>query len=133
MPIRYIEVPSPIALIDPPTGKPIVDPVGVPIVVKFSELVTRLMVHPLWTETVQAAKAQQDIYRELDAATKEGGSGVMMISDEDWQKLKTSAEAPRGLGVYSTVVSQLLPMLSAITEAKTEKPKRLVDLDAKAS
>ena len=121
MPIRYISVPSPVTFIDPLTSKPVTTLDGAqekPI--DFEMIMLRLMQNPMWGESYHNMKAQSGIMNALD---KSKTSGVLVLADEDWQRLKQAAEFPKNLGYHPILVYQLLPMFSAIMDAGTTEPK----------
>jgi len=120
MPIRFIQIPSPITFIDPSTRKPLLTPNGdQEKEVSFEDVMLRLMQNPLWTENYHAIKAQDSIFKAIEAGKE---TGVLMIAEEDWQRLKSATEFPKTLNYHPVLVHQLLPILSAIMDATTTNP-----------
>lgn len=129
MPIRIITIPPPVAILDPITRKPALDPTGAPQTCDFALVLSRLMANPVWSETYAAMRAQAAI---MDAFERADG-GQLELAEEDWLKLKAAAESPRthvdtaqgpqlvaGLGMHPAVSRQVVPLLAAIVEAKTK-------------
>lgn len=121
MPMRYITKPADVTLVNPVTKEPLISD-GKPAVWTFDQLVHRLMANPLWVENLSAMRAQKSILDALENAQ----DGILVLAEDDWQKLKEAAETPRttvdngvshGLGLHPTIASQLLPLLMRIIEA----------------
>jgi len=123
MAIRYIAIPtSAVTLRDPITQQPLKTPDGLDETVSFDQLLGRLMHNPSWGESYYAIKAQFDILAAWDKAKSERDIGrVMLLSEEDWQRLKAAAEFPKpaGFSYHPGLVSQLIPLLQPIFDAGT--------------
>jgi hypothetical protein len=137
MPKRFIEIPQPVVLKDPLTKEILRDKDGKPEEVVFETFLNKLMHNPKWVESypnMKSAKAIEEAYQEA----KDRGDGVIELAEEDHLKLKDAAENPKsvfvnqimgpqtqmGYGYHPTLASQLLPMVTPIVEAKTERPKK---------
>lgn len=133
MPMRYIEVPGPVTLRDPSTKEVLKNEEGKDNVWTFANMITKLLSNPKWAESYAAMRAQASI----EAALADIKDGVMVLSEEDWTKLKDAAETPRtallttmgpqvmnGFGLHPMLSSQLLPLLQPIVEAPTERKKK---------
>lgn len=120
MPIRYIEIPTPITLTDPTTRTPLKASNGEPEKpVTFEDVLLRLLQNPLWTESYHAIKAQDEVVKAFEVSKE---SGVIALAEEDWQRLKQATEFPKTLNYHPVIVHQLLPILSAVMEASTKNP-----------
>lgn len=132
MPNRFIEIPSPVPLIDPSTNQPILDEAGKPQTWDFDFVMQKLLSNPMWGESFAAMRSQDAIHD----AWKNAKDGVMALAEEDWTRLKQAVEVPRttvttptggqavsGFGVHPTLARHLVPLLSAIVDAKAERPK----------
>jgi hypothetical protein len=120
MPIRYIQVPSPITFIDPSTRKPLMAPNGEQEKpVSFEDVMLRLLQNPSWSESYHAIKAQDGVVKAMEASKE---TGVLAMAEEDWQRLKAATEFPKTLNYHPVLLHQLLPILSAIMEATTTNP-----------
>ena len=120
MPIRYITVPSPVTLVDPMTGEALKSPTGGDAeAITFDDIIVRLMQNPMWGESYHNIKAQHEI---MQAMSKK--EPVLMLGEDDWQRLKSAAEFPKpNIGYNPVLVHQLLPLLSAIIDATTTDPR----------
>lgn len=127
MPIRYISIPSiTITFRDPATDAAIKTIDGTKDeTVTFDQFLGRLMHNPLWGESYQAIKAQHEIFAAMLKAKERDLGRVIMLSEEDWQRLKQAAEFPKpvGFGYHPGLVSQLLPFLQPIFDAPTTDPR----------
>ena len=133
MPNRYIEIPTSVLIMDPATGKPIPDSdKGGDLTWDFDYAMEKLLSHPMWGETFAAMRSQE----ALHTAWKDAKDGVIAFAEEDWLKLKQAVENPRvtintmsgpqivaGFNVHPSLVRYLVPLLSPIMDAKTERPK----------
>jgi hypothetical protein len=134
MPMRYIEVPAPVTLRDPATKEVLKDQDGKDQVWTFPQIINKLMSNPKWGESYAAMRSQGAIE---DALTDSVKDGVMVLSEEDWTKLKEAVETPRtavittmgpqvfsGFGLHPMLSRQLLPLLVPIIEAPAERKKK---------
>lgn len=142
MPKRFIEIPGPITLRDPRTKEVLKKADGGDEVWDFGEFLNKLMHNPKWAENYANMRSQAAI----EEAYEEGkASGIMELAEEDWKKLQEAAENPRtqfvghlgpqvvpGYGLHPTMSRQIIPLVQAIVEAKTERPK-LKDVSTQAS
>lgn len=132
MPNRYIEIPAPVTLIDPSTGKPIPDDDGKDQTWNFELVIQKLLSNPFWGETFPAMRSQDALFD----AWKNAKDGLMVVAEEDWTRLKAAVETPKttlttpmgaqvvsGFGVHPTLVRHLVPLLAPIMDAKAERPK----------
>jgi hypothetical protein len=133
MPLRRIKIPAAVTfknhkgeprLVQTATGE------VVPEAMAFGDLLNRLMENPKWGESYVHALAQRSI---LDAFHK-AENDQMVVSEEDWKLLKETVEKPMtpvqlpdgtvrvapGFGIFPSLVSQLVPMLSCIVDASQE-------------
>lgn len=130
MPMRYIEIPDTVTLRDPLTKDVLKDQDGKDQIWSFQAIIDKLMSNPKWGETYTAMRAQAAI----EDALVDAKDGVMVLSEEDWTKLKDAAETPRtsiittmgpqvfaGLGLHPKLSRQLLPLLQPIIEAPAER------------
>ena len=120
MPIRYVIIPKPIALVDPSSKKPLLDAPDKPTApVTFSDFVGKLLFNPIWAENYKNIKSAKAVERAVDGA--EPGT-VATLAEEDWKKLRDIVENPKGgYGYHAAVMPQLLPFLDAIMEAEDKK------------
>jgi hypothetical protein len=132
MPSRYIEIPSPVLLLDPSTGKSIPDDNGKDQSWDFDFAMQKLLSNPMWGESFAAMRSQDAIHD----AWKNAKDGVMTVAEEDWLRLKQAVETPKttvatnaggqvvpGFGVHPMLARHLVPLLSAIMDARAERPK----------
>lgn len=132
MPNRYIEIPAAVPLLDPSTGKPIPDENGKDQSWDFDFVMHKLMSNPIWGESYAAMRSQDAIHD----AWKNAKDGVVTLPEEDWKRLKDTAESPRttvstpmgnqampGFGVHPMLARCLVPLLSAIVNASDKPPK----------
>lgn len=62
----------------------------------------------------------------LEAQFKDVSVGKWIaVEDAHWELIKIAIETPKGSGVPSSVLRQLLPFMDAVLEAKNEKPEDL--------
>lgn len=141
MPKRYIEIPGPITLRDPRTKEVLKDGDKEQIW-DFGEFLNKLMHNPKWAENYTNMRSQAAI----EEAYEEGkASGILELAEEDWIKLKDAAENPKtqfvsplgpqvvpGYGLHPTMSRQIIPLVRAVVDAKTERPK-LKDVPAQAT
>jgi len=134
MPTRYIEIPTPIILKDPVSKEPLLND-GQPETWDFKLIISKIMSNPKWGESYAAMRAQAAI----EDALAEAKDGVMVVAEEDWNRLKDAAENPRSqvittmgpqvvqgfFGVHPTLARQLVPLLAPIVDAKTERPRKV--------
>lgn len=139
MPLRYIEIPPPVTFLDPITKEELTGPEGKLEIWDFKLLLNKIMSNPKWTETYAAMRAQASIENALNEAK----DGVMVLSEEDWLRLKEAVEMPRtqlfgtngiqvipGFGAHPTLGAQLLPLLAPIVEATTERVRKVAEKPA---
>jgi hypothetical protein len=130
MPMRYIEIPADVTLRDPMTKEVLKDPDQKDQVWTFQMIINKLMSNPKWGESYAAMRSQAAI----EDALAEAKDGCMVLSEEDWNKLKDAAENPRtavittmgpqafqGFGLHPSLSRQLLPLLKPIVEAPAER------------
>jgi len=94
MPIVYIKRTKTVQLVEPGTGKQIVDANGQPQEVSFDAFVLSLMDDPAWSNGYEAARAQRAIEQAL---VKSVGKSCVELSAEDARRLKDCVEKPRKL------------------------------------
>ena len=127
---RFIEIPGPVLLTDPTTGAPIPGDGGKSQAWDFDYVMQKLLSNPVWGETFAAMRSQDAIYD----AWKNAKDGVMVLADEDWTRLKQAVETPRttittgtggqvvnGFGVHPMLARHLVPLLSAIVDARSAR------------
>lgn len=132
MPSRYIEIPSPVTLIDPSTNRPIPGEDGKPQAWDFDYVMQKLLSNPVWGESFAGLRSQDAIYD----AWKNAKDGVLILAEEDWTRLKQAVETPRttvttdaggqvvnGFAVHPTLARHLVSLLTPIMDAKAERPK----------
>jgi hypothetical protein len=119
MPIRFIAVPPPIALLDPATRTPLKDEQGQPVApVSLAVFVGKLLYSPVWGESYQTIKSAKAVDRAFAAA-----NGVVQLAEEDWRRLRDLVENPKhGFPFHPAVLPQLLPFLDAIMLAAETAP-----------
>ena len=135
MPKRYIEVPGAVELREPITKKKLENKDGEPEVWNFTVILSKLMSNPKWAENYANMRSQEAIEVAYEEAIS-NGSGIMELAEEDWIKLKDAADNPRvqingpmglqlvpGYGLHPSMSRQILPLISPIMEAKTERPR----------
>jgi len=126
MPIRVIEIPKPISLVNYETKQPLTEN-GKPMEWTFETVLIRLMSNPVWQESFAGMRAQQSIVQAFASRDND----KMMLAEDDWKKLKEAAENPRvtimvpdgqlvanGFGVHPSLAFQLVPLIAPIIEAK---------------
>lgn len=126
MPIRIIEIPKPVALINYETKQPILEG-GKPVEWTFETVLIRLMSNPVWQESFPGMRAQQSIVQAFASRDED----KMLLAEDDWKKLRDAAENPRvtimttdgqlvanGFGVHPTIAFQLVPLIAPIIDAK---------------
>jgi len=134
MPMRYIEIPAAVTLRDPSTKEVLKDQDGKDQTWTFPQIINKLMSNPKWGESYAAMRSQGAI----EDALADAKDGVMVLSEEDWTKLKDAAETPRtavittmgpqvfsGFGIHPMLSRQLLPLIIPIIEAPAERKKKL--------
>lgn len=135
MPIRYISVPQDVLFKDPVSGEPIKDANGQQEKLTFEAFLQKLMHNPMWSENYHNTKAQDEIMDAWEKCKAEGGE-MMLLGEEEWQRLKQAVEFPKtevitpmgaqirvGLGYLAALSRQILPMSAAVVEAPTTDPR----------
>lgn len=134
MPTRYIEIPAPITIKDPVSKEPLLND-GKLEIWDFKTMISKIMSNPKWGESYVAMRAQAAI----EDALADAKDGVMVVAEEDWNRLRDAAENPRSqvitnmgpqvvqgfFGVHPTLARQLIPLLAPIMDAKTERPRKV--------
>lgn len=117
MPMRYIQIPADVHIVEP-DKKPAKDEKGAEIVVSFEKTIQRLLMNPKWIESYPAIQSADAVAAALDDAK----NGVMVLAEEDFNRLKEVAMDVKGLGHHPIVARQILPQLRAIIDATNTAP-----------
>lgn len=143
MATKYIKIPPPITFVDLLTKEPSLGPDGKPMepMTLRRFLLTTALDHPVWSSSVEDARAASDLVEAVDRAEKNASNllaGVVALNGTVYAKLLDAVKVPkyrtRGLMGGETVANgyrelagggalQILPFVDAVIGATDTDPR----------
>ena len=121
--MKYLVIPSDIAVVNTYNREPMLDEKGKPVTVSFAEFIFGRLCDPIFGASMATILSAIKIRATVESES-ESEIAVIPIEDSDFALLKRAVETPSG-AYDARVAPSLLPFFEAVTAASDKPPIKL--------